>query len=536
MITRVNLKDVCWSGSWKLSYQYPHACLMWLLSFCAFGLQDATDSVSHDACLPSHIQWSHALQVFPCSFYFSLVGNAFVKSPVEEEDHRTMKTNPNLFQRFMKFLVGSIRHPVPESIYGVRTKHWYEKGGDGVVSIFTQEYPKLSGKHKGNEVHQLRGNNDVKSMIWNYVHRDVSHMCTAFKCEKTWSYVWHVIEELHDRHLKLQLSNPELFSKPHLTNKIRELKPDMQTCPLHLKDCHLPYQRNHPLLIRFRPVVLLIMILILLFEAVTFTNNANYLSHSQAVYIATMPIIIIGWVRMVRNLQHGVTRIYMAQLSEVVFGLSKLVLYDLLSHGTESMQSWMGGEEGIEKLLLWVLVLEGVVNGGFFMEWSGVISPVMKLFTGWMSIRMMRRNLGGEMRLAELAGAGSVVWTVVPSMLWMLLNGVNLEKYAGKYSIQMGYWLGGIFLFMVAMMCLSLCPIASMESIWTESPTNSTGAMGEMEVIGWLLGTLYMIFVKCGDYSFATMYTLTKMKFMHYRMKQWISTNPSTMKIVEKNE
>ena len=78
-----------------------------------------------------------------------------------------------------------------------------ERGGDGLLSVHTQEFPRLmelidpSSDESGSSEKCERLPSVLRRGRWYYMHRNHSHISPAFACRDTWTLIWNSCEAIH---------------------------------------------------------------------------------------------------------------------------------------------------------------------------------------------------------------------------------------------------------------------------------------------------------------------------------------------------
>ena len=78
-----------------------------------------------------------------------------------------------------------------------------ERGGDGLLSVHTQEFPRLmelidpSSDESGSSEKCERLPSVLRRGRWYYMHRNHSHISPAFACRDTWTLIWTSCQAIH---------------------------------------------------------------------------------------------------------------------------------------------------------------------------------------------------------------------------------------------------------------------------------------------------------------------------------------------------
>jgi len=74
----------------------------------------------------------------------------------------------------------------------------YNNGEDGLLSVHTQEYPRLSSSIGSDKLQLSEKSVSLPMQMnpgkWYYIHRDVQHVSPAFACKITWKFIWEAVE------------------------------------------------------------------------------------------------------------------------------------------------------------------------------------------------------------------------------------------------------------------------------------------------------------------------------------------------------
>jgi len=175
------------------------------------------DNISYDASIHSQLIWSKHLKLYPCTYYFNLVGKL--------DDKRFMS-----FGYPIEYFLKIINYQSPTSIIsGVDTSNWGSTGNDGLLEVYTQEYPfrlildKAKPCYKINQLNFI-DENFVKGE-WLYMHKNISHISLFLGHQSIWESIYVILDKMKSNEYK----KPSSFSKfVDNTNKSDGDSPDMQ--------------------------------------------------------------------------------------------------------------------------------------------------------------------------------------------------------------------------------------------------------------------------------------------------------------------
>lgn len=546
-----------WLGS-------PHSILLCILMLCGYGMHSATDNTAYDTTIHSNLVWNHALNTYPDTFYFNIVGKVNKEVEYEEEDHREDKTDKRTTPyRVLKFLMKLFHIPAPKSIAGIITEHWLHHGTDGVVCTYAQEFPRVTNRHKSEEVRRLKGKEDVHPGVWYYSHRSISHICTSFMCEKTWSYILHIVEDLdkryqtkckHDKRLEqtLEVEQRKQFKaakqKANTSHLFQQYKPDMQDCDLALKDCHdCSAATASP--ISYSPIVVGIRVVAMLsLSALMFKQLLTEQSCPGPV-VQCCDSSCSNSIHLQESTLHKLTLMIPAVLSIVmqagvqVFCINKtwertailpylcwetchgLIRFTVLFVGLLSTR--LGSVERtiiplLPSILRWSWLVEGLANAAFGMDKASVLQPALKLGTGIVTANLLQTwSLSANiwtLCFVILALMGQQLLMMLPSIMWIGLHETPVtDRKDRDYSIRMGYIMGALFFMMVSCIVITVSPILY-EVLLSNVGSDHTG---EISVKVWLLLQCIWSFIKYSDFTHYVTFVLIKVKFLFYRMEEW---------------
>eukprot|EP01032_Pedospumella_encystans_P023283 gene23283-26354_t len=209
-------KDMCHPPlvRWGSSGCMVGWCAQWVeyfdLSIFKSYMDFQQDNVAYDVTIKSQLEWAKVLQTFPMCRYVSVVGQLL---PLEVPPHEQ-----SLLTLMLRAIAKLLRAELAPRICGVDTSTWAARGGDGLLDVYTQEYPRLyehsqgstlqDNNAKGSAYPQHRSNFLPKSDVlknpelvlepgvWHYTHHHMSHLNTAFGCNDTWGLLMQIVTHL----------------------------------------------------------------------------------------------------------------------------------------------------------------------------------------------------------------------------------------------------------------------------------------------------------------------------------------------------
>ena len=568
---------------WMVWLGSPHAALLCVLMLCGYGMHSATDNTAFDTTIHSNLVWNHALNTYPDTYYFSIVGKVNKDVEYEEEDHREEKTDSRTTPyKILKVLMKMLHIPAPQTIAGIVTEHWLHQGTDGVVCTYAQEYPRVANRHEAEEVRRLKGKDDVRPGVWYYSHRNISHICTSFMCEKTWAYILHVLDDLEQRYEeKCQQEKKELQQldigkrKQHKAAKVKansshllsQYKPDMQDGELSLADCHdccstvsLPWF-NAPIVVTARIAVMLLLVVLLLVDLLndyhdlfapttscpidldissSFSAQSCSSSNGLATVFdkfslmvpAALTLPVMAWTLFYSSNNKTVERTPIlpflawetchACVRISVLGSLLLMLRGSPEHRAMSILFSASG-------LRWSWLIECLGNAAFGMDKSPVLQPALKVGTGVVTaglLQCLQASTNTTLNNVVIATLiAQQLMMITPTFIWLCIH-IQPVKDRGdmKYSIRMGYKVGAMFFFIIVFIAATICPFIG-RSTFSLIGANHDLISTEFDSIApiklWLTLQCIWSFIKYSDFAHVVTFILIQVKFMHYRMKEW---------------
>jgi len=196
---------------WNLTWRNPEATKRLVLSLFGYCLHSGTDNIAYDASILSQLEWAKHLHTYSDSHYISLVGKLEPASVL----------NTSILLNFSK-IYGQIakraRSEAPPVVNGVDTSQWLCSGSDGLLSVHTQEYPRLMEVHPAQELAEEYSTTDMTAEetqddakaprrrtsttlslekgVWYYKHCNISHLSAALACRETWVEVMQLLQVL----------------------------------------------------------------------------------------------------------------------------------------------------------------------------------------------------------------------------------------------------------------------------------------------------------------------------------------------------
>lgn len=227
---------------WKLTRNDAGAFEKLLLSLLGYCLHSGTDNVAYDVTIQSQIEWAKTLRSFPSSHYISVVGKL---ETAEVNSWRAYE----LVGLAYRTATNLLRSEAPPRICGVDTSSWMHTGSDGLLTVYTQEYPRLFTTAAANSTttvdsvcsgecnqrpnscqmclpSQSRSKNtkatagawpthigrqfsstelyaesvQLERGVWHYTHRNISHLNAGLGCKETWGFLMQAVQVLaHSR-------------------------------------------------------------------------------------------------------------------------------------------------------------------------------------------------------------------------------------------------------------------------------------------------------------------------------------------------
>lgn len=180
-----------------MSNDHPHSWKRWLLSIVGYGIYSTSDHIAYDASLHSQLSWHKYNTIFPETYYCSIVGNLAIPSQIP-------KGKGSFFQGVVSCMYEYTRSHPPTSVGGMDTSHWSRKGHDGLLSIHTQEFPRLI--QTPDIIHGLTKecfhHTDLKLMKGAWYHYQVlsNHLTVALQGRHVWQEIFNTVLKMHQHH------------------------------------------------------------------------------------------------------------------------------------------------------------------------------------------------------------------------------------------------------------------------------------------------------------------------------------------------
>eukprot|EP01036_Dinobryon_divergens_P022297 gene22297-30540_t len=152
-----------------------------LFGFC---LHSTTDNIAYDASVQSQLAWNAVHVAYKSTYYLSMVGNM--------DENSSTGGMLAVVRSLVAFLMrdNGLKH---DKISGIDVSNWATTGGDGLLSVHTQEFPRLMS-YIGLDCPSSKKYDSLPSNIipglWHYIHRNHSHIAPAFACLDTWKLIW----------------------------------------------------------------------------------------------------------------------------------------------------------------------------------------------------------------------------------------------------------------------------------------------------------------------------------------------------------
>lgn len=224
---------------WKLTWREPSALYKLVLSMLGFCLHSGTDNVAYDVTVRSQLAWAKELRTLPSTFYISVAGR--------------LPQHKQSWLRSIKNWI--VRSACPRWLYGIDTSRWLESGSDGLLSVYTQEYPRLgtmlpqcsacattivakNAKRRKNlsgrrpppmacnygwpthesirldETALTQGGTELRRGVWYTVHREMSHLTAALACGETWTLLMRAVQVIVNNHERNPLHSSKNIAVP----------------------------------------------------------------------------------------------------------------------------------------------------------------------------------------------------------------------------------------------------------------------------------------------------------------------------------
>lgn len=179
-----------------------------MLAFLGAGVYTNTDNLAFDTSLQAMSTWQHCLINSPHCHYFSIVGNI----RIDESSHGSKRLQDHEKQawipRMLKKVYLSVNRPIPPQVAGINTSTWLDEGTDGLVTVFSQRYPRLHVSRRkdrlptaqsllhGQHVKDWADMANLSPGKWHHSERCITHLTTSFRCPLTWEYIWDVVSNM----------------------------------------------------------------------------------------------------------------------------------------------------------------------------------------------------------------------------------------------------------------------------------------------------------------------------------------------------
>lgn len=179
---------------WRLGHSHEHALGTLCRALAGCCIHSSTDNAAYDMTLHSQLEWSEYLHSIPGTYYSSVVGTSY---------HNVTSYVTYFWYRIRPFLLRS----VPRSVLGMDTSDWFAAGGDGLLSVRTQEFPFLS-KIENFSLDSLPARPAPE--VWHVRYVAADHLGSV---ELMWYHVLDTIQVFHESRGR-RLQPKQLFASP----------------------------------------------------------------------------------------------------------------------------------------------------------------------------------------------------------------------------------------------------------------------------------------------------------------------------------
>ena len=223
---------------WRITWRDKGALKKLALSLVGFCLHSNTDNVAFDCTILSQLEWAKVLKSFPSTHYISVVGKLEPVGKMISTGGGGSSAGGLRSFNFAKIygvITTLLRNEAPPRVSAVNTREWMRAGTDGLLSVYTQEYPRLfidlpylrtpSGaivpEHRGWPLPQQCANLDAAAVpitstapsvidivlqrgVWYYHYMNISHLATSLGCRETWVFLMHAVRLLQRQQHKFE--------------------------------------------------------------------------------------------------------------------------------------------------------------------------------------------------------------------------------------------------------------------------------------------------------------------------------------------
>lgn len=177
--------------------------MTWLLCFFGYGVYSTSDHIAYDTALHSQLEWHRYNTLFPDTFYCSLVGNLAMTTDNGDVDAASTRKRSWL-NELVTAVYEHVRAKPPTVVGGRDTSHWFAEGHDGLLSTFTQEYPRLrqspSQLHKATSSAFHHEDFKLQKGAWYHYQVATNHLTVALQGRQIWREIFDTVQKMQDHH------------------------------------------------------------------------------------------------------------------------------------------------------------------------------------------------------------------------------------------------------------------------------------------------------------------------------------------------
>lgn len=204
-------------------------------------IHTTTDNSAYDMTLQSQLAWSDHLPTRPDTYYLSVVGTSYKKSPIA----------------YVYTILLYMLRALPKSVCGIDTSDWLQRGYDGLLTAYTQEYPKLGTLSHASEIvsnrEDLCNSGNILPGIWYVVHDEIDHLSTNVEINNDcWKTVWRLCKAFQQQKMTHNNDIEGSADSSEVIIKSEELlaRPDIQSVLWTLDDRpFVAFSRSHHLMV-----------------------------------------------------------------------------------------------------------------------------------------------------------------------------------------------------------------------------------------------------------------------------------------------
>lgn len=229
---------------WSLHWRNRGALMKLLAAMFGAGIHINADNIAFDASVQSQLLWQRCMIASPRTQYLSIMGNIHLESSAWMGSSKHRLDNKQAFISWvLRTYYSLVDRALPDEIGGVATAHWANEGTDGLISSYSQKYPRLVDQTSmhGQHVDYLEQLSSLPAGQWHFTETGITHVTASFACRNTWSLIWDVLHCMAERQVSCSSESTQAYQQALARQKRvwQETQPDFQRpyIPLHCHAC-----------------------------------------------------------------------------------------------------------------------------------------------------------------------------------------------------------------------------------------------------------------------------------------------------------